>query len=156
LTDAEEKFARGVFGGTLPYSRIYISDGLGAGGAPWTHRGLWDYVLHMGGAYAAGASSSPYELTFVHELTHVWQGHHSLIPWGFMANSVYHQGLALIRTRGRSRSGAYAYARPPTAPWGSYNVEQQANIVEDWFDSGQPTSGEWFAYVRDNIRAGKN
>ena len=155
LTTSEEDLARKVFDTQLPYKRIYISDGLGAGGAPWTSRNLWDYVIHMGGAYTAGADAAIYQNTFIHELTHVWQGHHSLIPWSFMANSVWHQGVALVRTKGKSRSGAYAYSKPPTDTWDNYNVEQQANIIEDWFDAGMATSGDWFKYVRDNIRTGK-
>ncbi len=36
--------------------------------------------------------------------------------------------------------------------WGSYNVEQQASIVEDWFKNGSREDDPRFRYIRDNIR----
>jgi len=60
-------------------------------------------------------------------MTHVWQGQH-LVP--FMLNSAAHQSLGLIKNGGDVAS---AYSDTGSKPWGQYNVEQQASIVEHWF-----------------------
>jgi hypothetical protein len=61
----------------------------------------------------------------------------------YVFNSVYNQCVL---------ANAYAYRLGD--PWNSYNVEQQASIVEDWYTGGHPTSGRAYAYVTDNVRKG--
>ena len=39
-------------------------------------------------------------------------------------------------------------------PWDSFGVEEQAQIVEDWFKNGLKSSDPRFHYIRDNIREG--
>jgi hypothetical protein len=85
---------------------------------------------------------------FIHELTHVWQGAHRWLHGSYQVSSLLSQAWSLIRTG--DRGNAYDYAAGQD--WSSYNVEQQANIVEDWFTSGASSSHPLFRYIRDNIR----
>jgi hypothetical protein len=140
LSAAEIKAARGVFGSTIPYSVVAISDDVGGGGRPYTSPAGFCYRLHLGPhAYANPASNLP---LLIHELTHVWQGHHHFFTWGYVFNSLWHQAI----------DGSNAYNYTAGQPWRDYNVEQQAKIVEDWFVNGQQTSDPLYQYIRDNIR----
>ena len=97
LDVSERDFARNVFGPTLPpWETIAITNGLGAGGRPWTNDGPFfrgsnpmvpsmRYAINLGSvAFSNLASPSPtFGLLcddfgricdlFVHEMTHVWQ-----------------------------------------------------------------------------------
>ena len=155
LSFAEITEARKVFRNTLPYGQITISDALGAGGAPFTVAiptffGAWSYQIYMGASgFINCLTIAP---TFIHELTHVWQGSHSFFPPNFMLNSLFHQGMAVVQTG--NRNAAYNYTQG--APWGAYNVEQQANIVEDWYRQGMSFFNLLFRYVGGNIQTGHN
>jgi hypothetical protein len=152
LAGFEADQARKVFQETLPYGAIWISNGLGVGQRPYTiphPRYAGSYLIHfgpdgfdcvLGDRRVAGAK--PIEFTFLHELTHVWQGHNSRFPLWYVFDSVWHQA-----TQG---SGAYAYS--PGLPWSSYNCEQQGNLVEDWWRFGGREQDQRFPYIRDNIR----
>ena len=154
-TPREESQARKVFQNTLPYGRIWISNGLGAARREYTiPRPLGspdNYLIHLGPVGFADAggrvviNQASTEQTFVHELTHVWQGHNSRFPPGYIFNSLWHQAT--------QQAAAYAYT--PGQSWRSYNVEQQAKIVEDWwwrYGGNQNLDNPRWPYVRDNIR----
>jgi hypothetical protein len=80
-----------------------------------------------------------YDQIFIHELTHVWQ---------------YYQGYwVILRSAYANKLGAgYKYA--PGAPWDSYNVEQQADIVADWYVAHMSSSDIRFAYIERIVRPG--
>ena len=85
--------------------------------------------------------------TMIHEMTHVWQGTNATLSASFMAKSVVNQ----------LRYGSDAYDYRPLADWKSYNPEQQAKLVEDWYYKGlgdQSEGDERFRYVRDFVRRG--
>ncbi|WP_294325641.1 peptidoglycan-binding domain-containing protein [uncultured Sphingomonas sp.] len=122
--------------------------------------------------------------TFIHEMTHVWQGCNNGHWSGtYQAKSVVAQvreGVRdIIRTKDyddgiknwdRHRSTAYRLdVRWFGRPWSSFNVEQQATIVETWFidealrrSRGNDGPGVFgasmspydarFPYIRDVIR----
>jgi hypothetical protein len=160
LRGPELALARTVFQGFLPYDDVLIGDHTGLQGAPWTQWASFNkamtekYILHLGLAGFADASSSAttsygvIRETFIHELTHVWQGSHSFIHGLYQARSLACQAWALITTF--DRDNAYQYAAG--AEWSSYNVEQQASIVEDWFSNGSRTSDPLYRYISQNIR----
>ena len=95
------------------------------------------------------AASDPALL--VHEMAHVWQGRNSWFALSYVVESVVSQGVSAWR--GAGTGGAYTYA--PGRPWGSYNPEQQASIIEDWYKSGMPTAGPLWPYIRDHVRRGR-
>jgi hypothetical protein len=163
-----------VMGATLPYRyRIIITDGAGLDNRPFTiptslvttilgtaaapflapvialggYLGSainLAYLINVGSAYL-DMSSSNTEL-LVHETTHVWQGKNSYLALSYVFDSCISQCI-----RG---SGAYGYTAGSN--WYSYNAEQQASIVEDWFVSGEPTSGALWDYIRDYVRQGRD
>jgi hypothetical protein len=98
--------------------------------------------MNVGDAYSDMSSSNTDLL--VHESTHVWQGKNSLFAQSYVYDSCISQCI-----RG---TGAYRYSAGSS--WSSYNVEQQASIVEDWYVSGEPTSGNLWPYIRDHVREG--
>lgn len=101
------------------------------------------YLMNVGSAYPDMSTSNTALL--IHETTHVWQGKNSTLSLNYVFNSCINQCL---------RGGA-AYNYTAGSAWGSYNVEQQASIVEDWFIAGEHESGDLWSYIRDYVRQGK-
>jgi hypothetical protein len=169
MSEREYQIVSGVFGNTLPYRvRILITNAAGASGRAFTIptsllatiAGVnpatflasvslgylasfinLAYLINVGQSYDLLATSEKNLL--VHETAHVWQGKNSTFALSYVFNSVYSQCV---------RGNAYTYRAGQ--PWASYNVEQQASIVEDWFATGQPTSGPLYRYITDHVRRG--
>jgi hypothetical protein len=162
LSPEEEALARQVFNDQLPYERIHIAnfflpgnEGVAVTVASGTElipiKSLTDYTIYFGPTvFRDGAETSPTRNTFIHELTHVWQGHHSPFSWQYMVNSILSQGRAIILHGDRNK----AYEFEPGRDWDDYNAEQQANIVESWFAGGMKTTDPLYAYIVENIRGG--
>ena len=161
-----------VFGDTLPYrARIVITNGAGLENRPFTIptslvRTILGsaavpflapvtaffgyltsfvnlgYLINVGSAYADMSSRNADLL--VHETAHVWQGKNSLLSQSYVYNSAINQCV-----RGDS-----AYDYTAGSNWHAYNAEQQAQIVEHWFEAGEPTSGDLWPYIQDHIRKG--
>ncbi|MBX3415959.1 MAG: hypothetical protein KF851_00020 [Pirellulaceae bacterium] len=98
------------------------------------------------------------EVTFIHELTHVWQVHHrSFLPGTVCAGFVN-------QVRNETGGSVYGYG-PPGPLWSEFNLEAQASIVAHWYagtpvptvpEANRPRMSEadpYFVYIRDNIRA---
>ena len=147
LTSAEISLINSVFGRTVNTSQVRVTDTVGASGRPWTTNSPPLYTINVGGVYSSLASSAPRLL--IHEIAHVWQGQHG-VP--FMSNSAVHQTLSAI-ANGGDVGGAYSF-RPGTQ-WSTYNVEQQASIIEDWFGTGMSKGSNLYPYIRDNVRTGQ-
>jgi len=152
LSRSEKNVAKSVFGNTINYDMVKVTDTLGFGGAPWTTNSPPIYTLNVGSSAYPSLTAKYYKALLIHELTHVWQGQH-LVP--FMLNSAAHQTLAVINNGGKVSSRAAVYRYTPGKRWGQYNVEQQASIVEDWFRKGRKTTDARYRYIRDNIRKGR-
>ncbi len=161
LSSKEKNLARSVFGNTINYDMVRITNTLGAGGRPWTTNSPPLYTVNVGPDYPNMTTSLERKLLFIHELAHVWQGQH-LVP--FMLNSAAHQSLSAIHNGGDVNK---AYSYKVGKPWNKYNVEQQASIVEHWFlpadrcfengpcGGGMKTSDSRYRYIRDHIRKNK-
>lgn len=164
INAAEIKLARQVFQNQLPYDKIHIASYYlpGNKGVPVTLasvtslipiHSLRHYTIYFGPrAFSDGADAPATRNTFIHELTHVWQGHHSAFAWEYMVSSMLSQGHAILTTG--DRDNAYTYK--PGKTWSKYNVEQQASIVADWFADGMKTDDKLFTYIDKHIRAGRN
>lgn len=164
LTKSEVEFARQVFEDRLPYGRVHIAGCYlpGNRGVPVTLASVSSfiplirmrhYTIYFGArVFRHGADRPGVRAAFVHELTHVWQGYHSRLGWEYMAQSLIAQGHAVLLKGDRRR----AYDYYPGAPWRSYNVEQQALIVQDWYSNGMRRDDERYRYVANHIRAGRN
>jgi hypothetical protein len=159
LTEKEEGLARKVFADSLPYDSVYISNAVGLEQRPYTIPRLLrggSFVINIGPEIYPDASASSMtglgqtaDAVFIHELTHVWQGVHRPSKFDYVLDSVHKQ----------LRYGDKAYELDPSqvgsAQWDSFGAEQQAMIVENWYDKGMSESDPAFVYIRDHIRAGK-
>ena len=164
LNQEEEALARQVFQDQLPYGRIHIANFFlpGNEGVPVTVaagteiipiKALTEYTIFFGPeVFRDGAQTPKTRETFIHELTHVWQGYHSTFSWHYMVNSMLSQGRAIIFHGDRNK----AYNFTAGQAWEDYNVEQQANIVESWFAKGMQSDSELYGYITENIRAGRS
>ena len=152
LFPAEQALAFRVFKATLPYGKIFISPLIGLSNQPFTTTippliadlGAIGYSINVGMNGFRRGMDTVDPATLIHELTHVWQGAHRLISSQFMWESIAHQAVGWIR-------GTDPYTYVPGKSWSSYNVEQQASIVEDWFKGGESTSDPLYRYIRDDI-----
>jgi hypothetical protein len=127
---------------------VSIADDLGAGSREWTEPagGPLDlYVIHLGRHGFKTTTDKKNRATLVHELCHVWQGMHHIFAWGYVAGS----GLAQLI----SGDDAYNYKALAEAgvPWSWFNVEQQAQLVEDWYKDGLKTTSPLYDYITGYI-----
>jgi hypothetical protein len=163
LSEQERMWVWPVFRDTLPYDHVMIADTLGAGAAQYTFREPGRYVLHMGRIAFDEDYDDYHKEVLVHELTHVWQGHHAVISWAYMVDSMTCQAPPILHalvTRGTPLKGARnaAYDYQPGKLFQDYNVEQQAYIVENWYRfqrAGDTRADDLWIYIRANIQAGK-
>lgn len=121
LTSAEETKATSVFGSSLVFSTIVITNALGLNGRAFvtvmpTPPGFPTLtVVNWGDA--------PSEGTFFHELAHVWQSQHHIQASAFMVNALASQGAAEV-------VGGSAYAFIPGRMFFRYGAEQTAQQVQ--------------------------
>lgn len=150
LSSAETNLARQVFGESLPWGRIVITDGLGP--LPWQDNAYTDtafgiFSLNLGPEVYPNAIDSTryydgntsYDALFIHELTHVWQ---------------YDKGYWVVLRSVWAYTGGSGLSYTPGDPWNDYNVEQQAQIVSDWYKRGMSETDERFVYIDKIIRPG--
>ncbi|HEX8146282.1 MAG TPA: hypothetical protein VF591_03685 [Pyrinomonadaceae bacterium] len=164
LKRSEIEFARQVFQDRLPYTKVHIASYYlpGNQGVPVTLASvssiipvvtLRHYTIYFGPeVFTEGADRAGIRDTFIHELTHVWQGYHSSLGWEYMVNSMISQGHAILTQGDRNR----AYDYRPGKPWREYNVEQQALLVQHWYRDGMREDDQRFPYIANHIRAGRN
>jgi hypothetical protein len=155
LDPLELLIAKPVYQNSLAYDDIFVSDGWGGGGNPFTIalpvNQRWIVILNTGpGAYADPAHSD--KSTLIHELAHAWQSQHHPKPWQFMLNCMQSNAAAAAATRvdaasrkkwvkivtgmpdlGTGEASSYSY--DPGLPFGEYAGEQIAEQVEDFFYS---------------------
>jgi hypothetical protein len=156
LTSSEEVLVQSVFGISLspPFlkSKVMLYDSLGIGHRPFTSisAGIGRYEIFVGeSAFDARAGTPDFKSTLIHEMTHVWQGHHS---WLGIAGV----WLSSIKCQVCRQGNAYLYGEGNlNKDWGDFGKEEQAQIVEDWYTLGMQTSDPRFHYIRDNIRKGE-
>ena len=164
LKKSEIEFARQVFEDQLPYKKVHLASYYlpGNDGVPVTLASvssiipvasLRHYTIYFGPeVFEQGADRPGIRDTFIHELTHVWQGYHSNLGWEYMVNSMIAQGHAILTQGDRNR----AYDYEPGKPWDDYNVEQQALLVQHWFRDGMQEDDKRFTYIANHIRKGQN
>ena len=128
LTDSEVKLAKGVYGDSVNYGRVRIVQGKfnpfqddNTAMAPNGNIYFPDriYVDDFGRASPSGQG------LFIHEMAHVYQ--YQTNPLGFQIQA----GLEHIR------GAEYNYRLESGKPFGSYGIEQQAEIARNYFLSLQ-------------------
>lgn len=165
LTQEEYDWANGevFFGALPPHDRIVLTDTIGGGDRAFTFpRFDGKITLNMGAAAFDDPRRYPsgrYGQTFVHELVHACQIQHSPTDLGLLADA--------FASKVCEATGGNPYAYGPAGPdYSSFNLEQQAQIVSDWFAGAVPTGSDqtgtakdpqspYFCYIHGNVRVGR-
>jgi hypothetical protein len=152
LSGDEINLAAQVFQDSLPsWGRIFITDGLGpipGYDNPYTQDVKLTYSVNVGPEVYPDATLTTDYLGFgtyrnilIHEMTHVWQ--------------YYHGYWVILRSIWANRHATgYEYTIEASDAWDDFNVEQQAHLVEDWFDGGMLPTDSRFVFIEKIIRAG--
>jgi hypothetical protein len=154
--------AKRVFQNSIEYQKVYIQEHDG-GVMTWNfqdRRLNWYYVIYWDSdVYKNGAISRnnrQIKRTFIHEMTHVWQGQHGSYPREYMIKSSASQSNGVwkdatdkgftgvmkdvwnngpLKTWHDYRGRAYAFNMNDIGGYNfnEFNVEQQASIIESWY-----------------------
>jgi hypothetical protein len=153
LDPTEIEAAKNVYGYSLTYDDIYVSDAVGFDNRPFTIAlpllNRWIVVLNLGSGPFNTPNLKP--STLIHELAHAWQSQHHPDAWKFMANSMESQAAASVASHtlgvatnpwitgtillgggGADDVDADAYSYVPGLLFGDYGAEQAAQQVEDY------------------------
>jgi hypothetical protein len=154
-TDEIEE-ARKVFGDTLPYDKIVISKLEGPSGRAFTLPDIdGDIILGLGSdMFDSALADEKKRHRFIHELTHAWQIlHQAKLPW--ICSALASRLDELVDGRNK------VYNYTAGSDWGSYSMEQQAQIVADWYwkkyrnrtrgGASGTADRDNERYIRDNI-----
>ncbi|MFE5243434.1 LGFP repeat-containing protein, partial [Streptomyces sp. NPDC056627] len=164
LTQEEYDWADSrVFSGSLPpRDQIILTDTIGGGDRAFTFpRYDGKVTLNMGaGAFDDPRQGTPGALgqTFVHELVHAWQIRHMSMELSLLADA--------FASKVCEATGGNPYTYGPAGqPYAELNLEQQAQVVSDWFAGRAPAgtnqtgvpadvNSPYFRYITENIRTG--
>jgi hypothetical protein len=169
LSDDEYRYALPVFGGTLPpKERLLVTDTIGGDDRPFTFPTVDGKVaLNMGSAAYQDPRSfhvthndpnrrRSYGEVFIHELVHAWQIEHNGLGVTVIADALSSKVCELLG------SDPYKYAPLGFPRYGEFNLEQQAQIVSDWFakytsdtsgiDGANAKADPYYRYIEANIR----
>ena len=161
LAQPEIDLARTVFGNTLPYDKVILTNLGGMNGRAFTAPGIdGKTYCNLGHAYdnPRGGYPQAYPANgqeLIHELTHAWQIAHSTFLPGWMCSGIVNQANYSF--------GDNVYAYGQVGPdWSSFNLEQQGAIVDQWFGGNGRTGSNkpmdqanpYYRYIRDNILHG--
>jgi len=177
LRAGEIKLARQVFGNTIPYHRVVLTNLHSNDDRAFTIPNIdGDILVNLGPAYEHPAEfprtdaekrhasnyPTPGQL-FIHELTHAWQIANSKFIPGLICAGVVNQTRHTIL----KQKGIYDPGKDFTKKWSSFNAEQQGTVIDSWFmnakqrdafgldGGGMSERDARFHYVRDTIRPGK-
>ena len=139
MNSSEIEMASKVFQSSLNYGKVKFCNLLAKDGRAFTAPGPDGFTYCCFGAHYANDMSqatamSAYPVAgemMIHELTHAWQIQHNGFPAGYLCSAIINQ------TELSFGDNVYLYG-PPGPPWNTFNVEQQGQIVNEWFaGSGQ-------------------
>jgi len=140
LTPTQQTTAVAVYGSSLDFSTIFITDKTGLGGRPFTvafpDQGQIVQIMNCG-------TFAPKEKTLIHELAHVWQSQHHPDKFRFMVNAVDSQAGAVVASSAAAVDDPFvilnkdfptfwpfdAYAYHPSLPFVNLAAEQMASAI---------------------------
>lgn len=128
LTSGEVALAKSVFGDSVDYSTVKISDGKFVGFHPEGTAMAPNGNLYMYGCYHADYSQQSVmtQSLFIHEMTHVWQYQNKIL-------APIAEAVKLNIKHKFNYTAAYNYTLDGKKDLLDYNMEQQASIVQDYF-----------------------
>jgi hypothetical protein len=129
LTPGEIELARGIFGNSIDYSKVRVHHDFGNAGE-WFVNDRQNTMTPNGEIYSMDQYTDDYSKkdpsTFIHEMTHVWQFQNHVLDPQMAA-------LSQFVSNGGNYHAAYAYKADPSREFTSYNLEQQASMVQDYY-----------------------
>ncbi len=131
LNEQELRIAKSIFGNTLPYERIRVDESAYIG----PRQGRFCYVSF----FTLNSWGKITPALLIHELTHVWQYQHLGIRY-------IPRALAAQRTTsGYNYGGEAALEQAITSGKGLafFNLEQQADLVEDYYRLQNGLRAKW-------------
>jgi hypothetical protein len=141
LTSEEIDFAEALFGDSMDYTEIAIANGSALGVIVDGNTRAFvpdgqSTIYFSNDAYSDDFSATDTSIfnkgTFVHELTHVFQNQNEIDPGGV-------ERAIALKENGGDPGKLYDYILDPNKGFLDYNVEQQAEIVKDYyFDTELP------------------
>ncbi|MFN7114261.1 MAG: type IV secretion protein Rhs [Alphaproteobacteria bacterium] len=128
LTAGETALARSVFGASIDYDRVTVTEGKFIAFQPYGTAMAPDGKLYMYGCYKDDYSgqNDGWKSHFIHEMTHVWQQQNGIL------NPVAEAVKLSVKFR-FNYNAAYDYRLERGKDLLDYNMEQQASIVQDYF-----------------------
>jgi len=150
IFEVEYDFANSeVFNGTLPpRERIFLTDTIGGSGRQFTFPRIDTKItVNLGPQIYENPLGKENAHILIHELTHAWQLQNTLSEAEYVMNAIKCQLM-----------GDAAYVIPdPLPPFAELNMEQQAQLVEDWFmlSSAERLTDPYYRYIEENIRTGR-
>src|SRR6266567_4039514 len=177
LRAGEIKLARQVFGSTIPYDRVVLTNLHSNDDRAFTIPNIdGDILVNLGPAYehpaqypsneaerkAASNYPTPGQI-FIHEMTHAWQIANTKFIPGLICAGVINQ----TRHTNLKQKGIYDPGKDFTKRWSAFNQEQQGTVIDSWFmnpkqrdaygldGGGMSERDARFHYVRDTIRSGR-
>ena len=132
MTDGEIAFARQVFGDSIDFRDVRLTNLVGLGDRPYVMPTVDGTILVNIGAVVAdpiNRTTTSYPVPgqlLIHELTHVWQIQHRSLTDGYIPG-----WLCEGATDGTYEPGA------PGPDWDAFGIEAQGTIVDRWF-AGSP------------------
>ncbi len=140
LTKGEAALAKTVFGDSIDYGAVTISDGKFAGFHPEGTAMAPNGNLYMYGCYADDYShlTTRGQSLFIHEMTHVWQYQNKIL-------APIAEAVKLNLKHKFNYRAAYDYTLEPGKDLTDYNMEQQASIVQDHFALKHKAGSEYWS-----------
>ena len=137
LTAAEIALARPVFGDSIRYADVRVLTASVAA-APTT----------LGNTIRSTERSIP-DHVLIHELAHIWQ--YQTGGGGYISSAGCAQVIAILSAG--TRNAAYAYE--PRGQFSTFNAEQQAHVIEDYFRMPNLQNDPWYLEVMRRVRAAR-
>lgn len=171
ITQVEYDWAndRVFFGSLPPREKIVLTDTIGGDNRAFTFpRFDGKITLNMGSAAFAdprNCPGAPWGNVFIHELVHACQIQHTNLDVALLADAF----ASKVCEATQGVNAAYTYG-PAGPDYSSFSLEQQAQIVSNWFssyftkdksddnyglNSQSATSDPYFRYITDNVRVGR-
>jgi hypothetical protein len=131
ITEADK-----VFLGTVPYEAVTVCNASGPNGNCFAAPGpTGNYLIGANQWFDSLVADDTSKHTLIHELTHVWQMEHTPFKSFISCDAI----ITSIDVQTQDSTKVYFdyYFYVPGKPWDSYNTEQQAQIVADWWVATQ-------------------
>ncbi|MCA9873360.1 MAG: hypothetical protein KC441_06885 [Anaerolineales bacterium] len=146
LSPEESQFAWPVFRDTLPTpERIILTNLAGEGNRAFTvPNPSGEFIINLGHNFDNPLQN---KALLVHELTHVWQIHYATFTPGLICEAISNQVQFILGDKGIYEPGTEEHQ------WSTFNLEQQATIVERWYVDKMRDDHPFFRYIKGNIWA---